>query len=99
MITFTLNNETRTVDADPDTPLLWVIRDEIGLTGTKFDNTADNQVNRVEWVSAVTGPGSCWPSTSFAAALIYTASTTGESAAYAPSIARSAMRLISLGIP
>lgn len=36
MITFTLNNETRTVDADPDTPLLWVIRDEIGLTGTKF---------------------------------------------------------------
>ena len=36
MITFILNNETRTVDADPDTPLLWVIRDEIGLTGTKF---------------------------------------------------------------
>ena len=36
MITFTLNNETRSVDADPDTPLLWVIRDEIGLTGTKF---------------------------------------------------------------
>ncbi len=36
MITFTLNNEKRSVDADPDTPLLWVIRDEIGLTGTKF---------------------------------------------------------------
>ncbi|RED54391.1 (2Fe-2S)-binding protein [Aestuariispira insulae] len=36
MIKFKLNNEERTVDADPDTPLLWVIRDEIGLTGTKF---------------------------------------------------------------
>ena len=36
MITFTLNNEKRSVDAAPDTPLLWVIRDEIGLTGTKF---------------------------------------------------------------
>jgi aerobic-type carbon monoxide dehydrogenase small subunit (CoxS/CutS family) len=30
-------NETRhTVDADPKTPLLWVIRDHVGLTGTKF---------------------------------------------------------------
>ena len=36
MITFTLNNEQRSVDVDPDIPLLWVIRDEIGLTGTKF---------------------------------------------------------------
>ncbi len=36
MITFTLNDEKRSVDAEPDTPLLWVIRDEIGLTGTKF---------------------------------------------------------------
>lgn len=36
MIKFKLNNEERTVDAAPDTPLLWVIRDEIGLTGTKF---------------------------------------------------------------
>ena len=36
MITFNLNDEKRSVDADPDTPLLWVIRDEIGLTGTKF---------------------------------------------------------------
>ncbi len=36
MITFRLNGEERTVDVAPDTPLLWVIRDELGLTGTKF---------------------------------------------------------------
>jgi isoquinoline 1-oxidoreductase subunit alpha len=31
-----INNQSFTVDVDPKTPLLWVIRDEIGLTGTKF---------------------------------------------------------------
>ena len=31
-----LNGKTVAVKAEPDTPLLWVIRDEIGLTGTKF---------------------------------------------------------------
>jgi isoquinoline 1-oxidoreductase alpha subunit len=31
-----INGQTRAVDVLPDTPLLWVIRDEIGLTGTKF---------------------------------------------------------------
>ncbi len=36
MITFTINGRTATVDADPDTPLLWVIRDHLGLTGTKY---------------------------------------------------------------
>jgi isoquinoline 1-oxidoreductase alpha subunit len=35
-ISFNLNGSTVTVQAEPDTPLLWVIRDEIGLTGTKF---------------------------------------------------------------
>ncbi len=35
-VTLTVNNEERTVDADPDTPLLWVLRDELRLTGTKF---------------------------------------------------------------
>jgi isoquinoline 1-oxidoreductase alpha subunit len=35
-ITITINGETRTVDADPDTPLLWVVRDHLGMTGTKF---------------------------------------------------------------
>lgn len=33
---FILNGKRVAVEADPDTPLLWVIRDEIGLTGTKF---------------------------------------------------------------
>lgn len=36
MIEFTLNGEAVTLDIDPETPLLWTIRDEIGLTGTKF---------------------------------------------------------------
>jgi len=31
-----INGKPMTVRAEPDTPLLWVIRDEIGLTGTKF---------------------------------------------------------------
>lgn len=35
-INLTINQKTYTVDVDPQTPLLWVIRDEIGLTGTKF---------------------------------------------------------------
>ena len=35
-ITFTVNGEERSVDVDPDTPLLWVLRDELRLTGTKF---------------------------------------------------------------
>jgi isoquinoline 1-oxidoreductase alpha subunit len=34
--TFTINGKTVDVQAEPDTPLLWVIRDEVGLTGTKF---------------------------------------------------------------
>jgi aerobic-type carbon monoxide dehydrogenase small subunit (CoxS/CutS family) len=36
MITFTVNGQARTVDADPGTPVLWVLRDTLGLTGTKF---------------------------------------------------------------
>lgn len=35
-ISFNVNNEPRTVDAEPDTPLLWVLRDDLRLTGTKF---------------------------------------------------------------
>ena len=31
-----VNGTLHTVDADPQTPLLWVIRDHVGLTGTKF---------------------------------------------------------------
>jgi isoquinoline 1-oxidoreductase subunit alpha len=36
MITLKVNGETHQVDAEPDTPLLWVLRDNIGLTGTKY---------------------------------------------------------------
>ena len=32
----TINGEARGVESSPDTPLLWVLRDELGLTGTKF---------------------------------------------------------------
>jgi len=34
--TIKVNGADRTVDVDDDTPLLWVIRDDLGLTGTKF---------------------------------------------------------------
>ncbi len=34
--TFRLNGEKREVEVPPETPLLWVIREELGLTGTKF---------------------------------------------------------------
>jgi len=36
MTSFHVNGRAVTVDADEDTPLLWVIRDIVGLTGTKF---------------------------------------------------------------
>ena len=36
MITFAINGRETLSDQPPDTPLLWVIRDELGLTGTKF---------------------------------------------------------------
>lgn len=34
--TFTVNDRLRTIDASPNTPLLWALRDQIGLTGTKY---------------------------------------------------------------
>ena len=36
MISFTLNGKAMSVDVDPDMPLLWVIREVAGLTGTKY---------------------------------------------------------------
>ncbi len=36
MITLRVNSKTYQVDAEPGTPLLWVLRDSIGLTGTKY---------------------------------------------------------------
>jgi len=36
MFEFKVNGKLRRVDADPDTPLLWIVREQLGLTGTKF---------------------------------------------------------------
>lgn len=36
MITIVVNGRQREVDVDPETPLLWVLRDHLGLTGTKY---------------------------------------------------------------
>ena len=36
MVAFSVNGERREVDIDPGTPLLWVLREHLGLTGTKF---------------------------------------------------------------
>jgi isoquinoline 1-oxidoreductase alpha subunit len=35
-ISLTVNGQVRSLDVEPDTPLLWAIRDTLGLTGTKF---------------------------------------------------------------
>jgi isoquinoline 1-oxidoreductase subunit alpha len=34
--TFILNGKNTTVEVDPDKPLLWVLREDLGLTGTKY---------------------------------------------------------------
>ena len=36
MLTLTVNDTTHQVDVEPETPLLWVLRDTLGLTGTKY---------------------------------------------------------------
>jgi isoquinoline 1-oxidoreductase alpha subunit len=36
MIELNINGKIHQVDVDPDTPLLWVIRDHLGMTGTKY---------------------------------------------------------------
>jgi len=36
MVTLTVNGKKMPVDADPDTPLLWVLRDHLNMTGTKY---------------------------------------------------------------
>jgi len=35
-VTLKVNGKTHTLDVEPDMPLLWALRDELGLTGTKF---------------------------------------------------------------
>jgi isoquinoline 1-oxidoreductase alpha subunit len=36
MVRLTVNGKTHNVDVDPNTPLLWVLREQLGLTGTKY---------------------------------------------------------------
>lgn len=36
MVRLTINGKAHEVDVEPDTPLLWVLRENVGLTGTKF---------------------------------------------------------------
>ena len=36
MVALNINGKSQTVEVDPDTPLLWAIREQLGLTGTKF---------------------------------------------------------------
>ncbi|MFN4352947.1 MAG: (2Fe-2S)-binding protein, partial [Hylemonella sp.] len=36
VITLSINGKSETIDAAPGTPLLWVLRDHLGMTGTKF---------------------------------------------------------------
>jgi isoquinoline 1-oxidoreductase alpha subunit len=36
MVSLTINGKSYPADVDPRTPLLWVLRDTIGLTGTKY---------------------------------------------------------------
>ena len=36
MVRLSINGKTHNVDVDPNTPLLWVIREQVGLTGTKY---------------------------------------------------------------
>jgi isoquinoline 1-oxidoreductase alpha subunit len=36
MLVLSVNGETHQLDIEPETPMLWVLRDELGLTGTKF---------------------------------------------------------------
>ena len=36
MVALTINGQSHNVDVDPTTPLLWVIREQVGLTGTKY---------------------------------------------------------------
>lgn len=36
MVRLTVNGQAREIDVEPDTPLLWALREQVGLTGTKY---------------------------------------------------------------
>ena len=64
MITLVVNGKRHDLDVEPDAPLLWVLRDELGLTGTKFGcgiaqcGACTVQVNGKPTRSCVTPTGS-----------------------------------------
>ena len=45
MITLKINDKTHTIDASPDMPLLWVLRDLLGMNGTKFAFVSAERAN------------------------------------------------------
>jgi aerobic-type carbon monoxide dehydrogenase small subunit (CoxS/CutS family) len=46
MLTLKINDAEKAVDAPADMPLLWVLRDILGMTGTKFENDRDQSSRR-----------------------------------------------------
>ena len=49
MIALTINGQTQNVEVDPDTPLLWALREQVGSTGTKrFYALAPNVVDALK---------------------------------------------------
>ena len=53
MTKFTVNGQERALDIDPETPLLWALRDELRLTGTKFGCGAAQCGACTVWVDGV----------------------------------------------
>jgi aerobic-type carbon monoxide dehydrogenase small subunit (CoxS/CutS family) len=61
MITLNINGRTHSVEVDPSTPLLWVLRDTLALTGTKFGcGIAQCGACTVHIDGAATGPPTPW---------------------------------------
>ena len=57
MISLTVNNRSVKVDVEPSTPLLWVLREHLGLTGTKYGcGVAQCGACTVHWMAARCAP-------------------------------------------
>ncbi len=66
-VAFTINSKPASVDADADTPLLWIIREHLKLTGTStLPMSGDGKRGVAEWPK-LPRPSSTLPETSFAA--------------------------------
>ncbi len=51
MITLVINGHSQQIEADPNTPLLWALRDDLHLTGTKFGDAAGKSITTIEGLS------------------------------------------------